>query len=131
MSELATLFSVLAIITGCLALGVWIADLPNRRARAREIRVGMAHQSALLDNLRRAMAHRHAVVESIISARRANAYTLRRLRRHYAIPARYESWRPVHGYERSVARHVHAYSAETFPHACNKGSETQCWRTSA
>ena len=130
MSELATVVSVLAIITGCLAFGVWIADLPNRRARTREIRAGMAHQSILLNNLRKAMAHRHAVVASIISDRRANAPMIRRLRRHYVIPARYESWRPVHGYQRSLARRAHAYSAKTFPHNCAKGSGTERWRAS-
>lgn len=124
MTDLATALSILTLALGLLALGIWIFDLPHRRARAEELRMSAAHQAALFAELQDVLDQRRAIVDRLAASHAGIGESRARAHREHAVWHHGHSY--VHAGWHSQARDPHPYQrVPSYPEV------PVCWPSSA
>ena len=68
MSELATVFSILALATGFVVVVLWVADIPRRRSREAELQTLVDRQGETFTEFMEVVTERRALVDQIVRA---------------------------------------------------------------
>ena len=115
MNDLATVLAGLTLALGILAFIIWIADLPNRRDRAKGLRMSADRQAALFAELQDVLEQRQAVVRQLavkqVPTNELPARTMHLAQDAWRVPHRYH-----HG-KRGLRAGDHPYAAVVPFHA--------------